>query len=697
MRRTVYCGDIREKDINSRQTCCGWVVTKRDMGGVIFLDLRDRQGTLQVVCNLSKMKEDEFHIAEGLRNQSVILVEGEIKLRDEETVNPKIPTGTVELMADKLELISTSATLPFSLDDDAQVREDLRLKYRYLDLRRQPMINNLKFRHKVMKVTEKYLDDDGFIYVETPMLIKSTPEGARDYLVPSRVHPGHFYALPQSPQIFKQLLMVGGIDKYYQIARCFRDEDLRADRQPEFTQVDMEMSFVNQEDVLVHLEKLFKYIFKETMGREINYVFPRMTWTYCMDTYGSDKPDLRFGLPIVDITDIGAKCSFSVFRKAVEAGGVVRAINVKGGASFTRTVIENLTEKALSYGAKGMAWIMIRENGEVYSLLNKFFSKEDIDAIIEAVQAKPGDFILFCADKLSTVRRVLGSLRLDVADIQNLRKPDDYKFMIVTEFPQFEWSEEEHRFMATHHPFTMPFEEDVQYLLTDKARVRAQAYDVVLNGIELGSGSVRIHRPDVQNKMFEALGFTDEQIEERFGFMVNAFRYGAPPHAGFAFGLDRLVMQLLGAESLREVIAFPKNKDAVCPLTNAPDVVDKEQLDILGISINGSGDEEGNGASSSGKKKVNIDVDNVANLARLYLSDSEKEGVKKELSDMIDFADKLAEADTSGVEPTNHIAPLENVFREDVVKNPTDRRDLLMSNAPTKENGYFSVPHSFEE
>ncbi len=694
MRRTIYCGLVREANIGQRVTCCGWMLTKRDMGGVIFVDMRDREGVLQVVFNAQNLKEDEFKIAEGLRNQSVILVEGEVRLRDAETVNPKIATGTVELVADHIELISTADTLPFSLDDDEVVREDLRLKYRFLDLRRLPMINNLRFRHKIQKVTQDYLDNDGFICVETPMLMKSTPEGARDYLVPSRVHPGTFYALPQSPQIFKQMLMVSGLDKYYQVARCFRDEDLRADRQPEFTQVDMEMSFVDQEDVLQHLEKLFKYIFKETMGREVGYDFPRLTWTECMDVYGSDKPDLRFGLPIVDISDIAKVCSFSVFRKAVDDGGVVRAINVKGGADFTRTVIENLTEKALSYGAKGMAWIMIRPDGEVYSLLNKFFSKEDIDAIIGAVKAEPGDFILFCADKLKTVRKVLGALRLDVAEIQGLCKEDDYQFLMVTDFPQFEWSDEEERFMATHHPFTMPYEEDVQYLISDPGRVRAQAYDVVLNGVELGSGSVRIHRPDVQTVMFEALGFDNEQIENRFGFMVNAFKYGTPPHAGFAFGLDRLVMLLLGADSLRDVIAFPKIKDASCPMTGAPDFVDKEQLEVLKLGMFAEEENEG-GAKSAKKKSAEIDVDNVANLARLRLTADEKKSMKTEMSAIIDFADKLAGIDTTGVDITAHIVPINNVFREDVVINEPNR-DELLKNAPTKADGYMTVPKTFE-
>ena len=693
MRRTVYCGLVSEELIGSRQTVTGWVLTKRDMGGVIFLDLRDREGVLQVVCDLRYLPEEDFHTAEGLRNQSVILCEGEVRLRDEETINEKIATGTVELKADKLELISTCAPLPYPLEEGTSVREDLRLKYRFLDLRNPEMVQNLRTRHAVQRAAENYFDSRGFINVETPMLMKSTPEGARDYIVPSRVHPGTFYALPQSPQIFKQILMVGGIDKYYQVARCFRDEDLRADRQPEFTQVDMEMSFVEQEDVLVELEALFKYIFKEVTGSEYTEAFPRITWQECMDVYGSDKPDLRFGLPIVDITDIAKTCGFSVFRSVAESGGVVRAINVPGGASFTRTIIENLTDKARSYGAGGMAWIMIREDGEIYSLLTKFFAGDDIERIIAAVGAKPGDFILFCADKLSNVRRILGNLRLDVAQLQGLRNKDEYKFLFVTDFPQFEWSEEENRFMATHHPFTMPYEEDIQYLFSDPGRVRAQAYDVVLNGTELGSGSVRIHKPDIQTKMFEALGFDDEQIEERFGFMVNAFRYGTPPHAGFAFGLDRFAMILCKADSLREVIAFPKTKDASCPLTGAPDFVDKKQLEELNL-----GAAFGESASASSKKKkrrVEIDVDNVANLARLYLSEDEKKSMGKDLASIIEFADKLNEIDTEGVGITAHVVPVENVLRDDIVKNVPDR-DNLLSNAPAKADGYIYVPRVVE-
>ena len=522
MMRTDYCGALREKDVGRTVTAAGWVQTKRDMGGVIFIDLKDREGTLQVVFNQQYLTPEDFTSAEKLRNQSVIQVTGNIRIRSAETYNPRLQTGTIELMAQKLVVLSQASQLPFELDDNVQVREDLRLKYRYLDLRRSSLYHNLKTRHKLVRVVEDFLDEKGFLNVETPMLCKSTPEGARDYLVPSRVHPGSFYALPQSPQIYKQLLMVGGIDRYYQIARCFRDEDLRADRQPEFTQVDMEMSFVEQEDIFQHLESLFKQIMRKMKGLDMREPFLRMTWQQAMDVYGSDKPDLRFGLPIVDITDIAKVCSFAVFRRVADAGGVVRAICVPGGNAFTRSTIDELTRKAQSYGAGGMAWIALRPDGEVYSILTKYFSESDIQAIIKAVDAHPGDFILFCADKLATVRRVLGSLRLDLGDLLGLRDKNVYKFLFVTDFPQFEWSEEEKRWVATHHPFTMPYPEDVQYLLTDPGRVRAQAYDVVLNGVEMGSGSIRIHDQQVQKIMFEALGFSDEEIQDRFGFMVNA-------------------------------------------------------------------------------------------------------------------------------------------------------------------------------
>ena len=694
MNRTHYCGALRESEIGREVTVCGWVLTKRDMGGVVFIDLRDREGVLQTVFDASALTPDEFRIADGLKNQSVIEVTGLIRKRGEETYNPKLATGTIELAATKIKLLSSAETLPFSLDDAVDVREDLRLKYRFLDLRRPEMFRNLKFRHELVRVIRSYLDNDGFIEVETPMMMKSTPEGARDYLVPSRVHPGKFYALPQSPQIYKQLLMVGGIDKYYQVARCFRDEDLRADRQPEFTQVDMELSFVEQEDVLVHLEKLFKYIMKNLMHIDVPD-FERLTWHEAMDWYGSDKPDLRFGLKRVDLTEIARTCSFAVFRSVVDKGGIVRAIRVPGGADFTRSQIEELTAKAQSYGAKGMAWIAIRPGGEIYSILTKYFKESEIADIIKAMDAHDGDFILFCADKLATVRRTLGNLRIDVAEMLGIRDTGEYKFLFVTDFPQFEWSEDEKRWVATHHPFTMPYEEDIEYLFTDPGRVRAQAYDVVLNGIELGSGSVRIHRQDIQTKMFEALGFNDEQIEERFGFMVNAFRYGTPPHAGFAFGLDRLAMQLLDAESLREVIAFPKIKDASELMTGAPDFVDEEQLKVLGIMVGDSAEKPSAAKAKAKKSSPTINVENVANLARLSFSDKEKESLAKEMNAIIDFANQLSELDTEDVPITAHVVPISNIFRCDEVTNKPDR-DELLANAPTKADGYFTVPRVVE-
>lgn len=699
MKRDGYCGQFREEDVGKRISAAGWVQSKRDMGGVIFIDLRDREGTLQVVFNRVNLSEAAFHAAETLKNESVIAAGGLLAVRDEETYNPRLQTGTIELRADTLEVLSEAASLPFPVDDFSAVREELRLKYRYLDLRRPSMLRSLRFHHQVAAAARRYLDADGFIEVETPMLTKSTPEGARDYLVPSRVHPGSFYALPQSPQIFKQLLMVGGVDKYYQVARCFRDEDLRADRQPEFTQVDMELSFVEQEDILRHLEKLFKTIFRETMGSELSKPFPRLTWKEAMDVYGSDKPDLRFGLPIVDVTDIAAKCSFSVFRSAADRGGVVRAVNVKGKADFTRTEIEDLTDRAMGYGAKGMAWIAVRPDGELYSILTKYFEKDEMDALLRRVNAEPGDFILFSADTLSTVRRVLGGLRLDLGDRLGLRRKNDFRFLIVTDFPQFEYSEEEGRYLAMHHPFTMPYEEDIPYLLTDPERVRAQAYDVVLNGVELGSGSIRIHRPDVQQKMFEALGFTDRQIEERFGFIVNAFRYGTPPHGGFAFGLDRLVMLLLGADSLRDVIAFPKVKDASCLMTEAPSPVDEEQLQVLGITADGaeSGSGHAAGRRAEGRRKaVDIDVDKVAVLSRLTIPPEEKDAMKRELSAIVAFADQLQAIDTEGIEPTAHVLPLRNVFREDEVRESTGR-DVLLANAPSRADGFVTVPRVIGE
>lgn len=696
MKRTEYCGLLRPEHIGTQQICSGWVLTKRDMGGIIFIDLRDREGVLQVVVDEGKVSADEFSLIERLRLQSVVSIKGTVRERDEETINLKIATGTIELAADKIELISQADSLPYSIDDGSKVREELRLKYRFLDIRRPELYNNLKFRYKVQKAASDYLDNNGFLYVETPMLTKSTPEGARDYLVPSRVNPGTFYALPQSPQIFKQLLMVGGVDKYYQVARCFRDEDLRADRQPEFTQVDMEMSFVEQEDILNHLEKMFKYIYKETTGKEIHYDFPRLTWQEAMDVYGSDKPDIRFELPIVDVTDIAKKCSFSVFKKVAQSGGYVRAICVTGQADFTRSTIENLTEKAMGYGAKGMAWIAYKQNGEIYSILTKYFTEDEMKELLDAVKAKPGDFILFCADKLDVVRRTLGGLRLDLGDMLGLRRKNDYKFLFVIDFPQFEYSEAEKRYVATHHPFTMPYPEDVQYLTTDPGRVRAQAYDVVLNGIELGSGSIRIHDRRVQEKMFEALGFDKKTIDERFGFMVNAFRYGTPPHGGFAFGLDRFVMLMVGADSLRDIIAFPKIKDASCPLTGAPDFVDKAQLDVLGLTEAVQAEENSALSEQKKEKEITIDVENIANLACLYLTDEDKISYAEDMNSIIAFADTITRVDTSNIKAKEHLIPISNVFHDDEVIIHNVERDELLAASPTKTDGYITVPRVVE-
>ena len=693
MKRTSYCGALRETNVNQIHTVMGWVQNKRDMGGVIFIDLRDREGILQVVFDGRNLTPEAFAAAEALKLESVIAVEGPLRIRGEETYNPKLVTGTIELAAKELEVLSEAAALPFSMSEAGNVREELRLQYRFLDLRRPKLLNNLKFRHRLTKLIHDYLDGQGFLQVETPMLTKSTPEGARDYLVPSRVHQGMFYALPQSPQIFKQLLMVGGVDKYYQIARCFRDEDLRADRQPEFTQVDMELSFVDQEDILAHLEKMFKHLFREALGVEFQEPFPRLTWQQAMDRYGSDKPDLRFGLPIVDLTQQLKGCGFSVFRKAIDEGGMVRAVNVKGHGNFTRSAIEELTDKALKLGAKGMAWIALKDDGEPYSILTKYFSQEEFQSLLDAVDGKPGDFILFCADQFSTVCRTLGGLRLELADMLGLRKPGDYRFLIVTDFPEFEYSQEEGRYLATHHPFTMPYPEDIPYLISDPARVRAQAYDVVLNGVELGSGSMRIHQKDVQRKMFEALGFSEEQIQERFGFMVNAFQYGTPPHGGFAFGLDRLAMQMLEAESLRDVIAFPKNKDAVCPMTQAPNVVDPHQLEVLGLAALLS--KEGTGKAVQKRQRPKIDVENVANLSKLLLSPEEKEAAAKDMEEIVEVANQLQAIDTENIPAAAHTAKLTNVFREDIPQTSCPR-ELLLENAPEQHDGCVFVPQVVE-
>lgn len=693
--RSHYCGRINEELINSTATVMGWVQSTRDMGGVIFMDLRDKTGILQVVFNAMDIEEDLFNEVEKVRSEFVVAVKGEIKERDEETYNPKIPTGTIELKAKDFEILSRAKALPFPIELNSQVREDLRLKYRYLDLRRPNMYKNFVLRDKVVKSIRKYLENKEFMEVETPILTKSTPEGARDYLVPSRVHPAKFYALPQSPQIFKQLLMTSGFDRYYQIARCFRDEDLRADRQPEFTQVDMELSFINQEDILKHLEDLFKSVFLDVMDLEFKEPFPRLTWREAMDLYGSDKPDLRFGLQIVDLTDIASECNFKVFRSAVDNGGLVRAINVKGGNSFTRTEIEELTEKAISYGSGGMAWIGIDDNGELRSVLTKFFTDEEMKSILERMKAEKGDLIIFSADKESIVCKTLGNLRLDIGDKLGLRSKDDFKFLIVTDFPLLEWSEEDNRYVAMHHPFTMPVVEDLDLFDKDPGSIRAQSYDIVLNGIELGSGSIRIHRSDIQQKMFELLGFNEEDIEARFGFLIEAFSYGTPPHGGFAFGLDRLVMMMAGADSIRDVIAFPKTRDAYCPLTDAPNIVDKEQLDILDLAIIGEENVITSSNKSSEKQAININIEELANLSKIDMNPKDKKDFEEHIQKMLDFTSNLKDVDVSKYEPITNIHPQNNVLRDDIVKQEYNR-DELLSDAIV-EDGYIVVPQLIDE
>ncbi|NLV33109.1 MAG: aspartate--tRNA ligase [Clostridiaceae bacterium] len=682
MKRSEYCGLFNESYVNSQVTANGWVLTKRDMGGVIFIDLKDREGVLQTVFDANDVPHEVFLLAEQVKLQSVVEISGYIKIRGEETYNPKIRTGTIELKAEQMTILSECSSLPFAMDDEVCVKEELRLKYRYLDIRRSGISNNLLFRHKAVSVIRRYLEDKGFIEVETPILTKSTPEGARDYLVPSRVHPNKFYALPQSPQIFKQLLMVGGMDRYYQIARCFRDEDLRADRQPEFTQVDMEMSFVTQEDILEHLEKMFKHIMKQTIQLDIHEPFIKMTYKEAMDRYGTDKPDLRFDLSIKDLTGIANRTDFSIFKKAE----TVRAINYKSGASMTRSEIEQLTKEAESYGAKGMAWIAIQPDGSIYSILTKYISKTDMDEIFKLTDAKPGDFILFCADTIKNARRILGQLRLYIAKCLGLIDMFKFCFAIITDFPLFEYSEEEQRYVAAHHPFTCPNPEDIGYMLTDKDRIRALAYDIVLNGTELGSGSIRIHDSNVQKLMFEALGFTPEQIQSKFGFFVKAFSYGTPPHGGFAFGLDRLIMILSGASSLRDVIAFPKIKDGSCLMSDTPDTVEEHQLKILHISCEGQTD--------MNTKKHNIPkipIEKLSVLAKLTLSEKEKKNLEKDMTDIIAFAGNIMDIDTSSADESIIADEAVNAFREDIALNVNDRENML-SNSKTLENGYIKVP-----
>ena len=580
LKRTMYCGEPREEHIGKKITLMGWVQRNRKLGGLEFIDLRDREGILQVVFN-DDLGEEILEKAKSIRPEYCIAVTGEIVKR--ESVNPNMPTGMVELKAEELKILSESDTPPIYIKEDLDAAESIRLKYRYLDLRRPDMQNIFKIRHKTTKAIRDYLDQNGFLEMETPILTKSTPEGARDYLVPSRNYPGMFYALPQSPQLFKQLLMVSGFDRYFQIVKCFRDEDLRANRQPEFTQVDLEMSFVEQDDVMALNEGLIKHVFKEVLGVDVKTPIKRMTFKDAMEKYGSDKPDLRFGMEITNLSDVVKECGFKVFTDAVANGGSVRGLCLEGGASMGRKDIDRLGEFVKTFKAKGLAWIQLKEEG-VKSPIAKFFSEEELNKIIETMGAKTGDLILIVADKNSVVLKALGELRLELSRKFDLVKDkSEFNFTWITEFDLLEYDEEEGRYFAAHHPFTMPMDEDIKYLDTDPGRVRAKAYDLVLNGEELGGGSIRIHDTKLQEKMFEVLGFTQESAWERFGFLLEAFKFGPPPHGGLAFGLDRMIMFLAGTENIKDVITFPKNQNAFCYLTEAPNIVDEEQLKELGI------------------------------------------------------------------------------------------------------------------
>ena len=584
LHRSHRCTEVSNQNIGETVTVMGWVQKRRNLGSLIFIDLRDRSGILQLVFNEESVGKEGYENAERLRSEYVIAVTGKVEKRSA-AVNESLKTGDIEVIATDIRILSEAETPPFQIEENSQTKDEVRLKYRYLDLRRPDIQKNLMLRSKVAYLMRDFLAKEGFLEIETPMLCKSTPEGARDYLVPSRVHPGHFYALPQSPQLYKQLLMCSGYDRYFQIARCFRDEDLRADRQPEFTQADMELAFVDVEDVLDVNERLLKYIFKEAIGVDVTLPLPRMPWQEAMDRFGSDKPDTRFGMELCDVSKVVEGCGFSVFTGALENGGSVRGINAKGQAGMPRKKIDKLVEFAKGYGAKGLAYLAVNEDGTYKSSFAKFMTEDELKALVSAMQGEPGDLLLFAADKNKIVWNVLGALRLELAKELDLLDPNQYNFLWVTEFPLLEWSDEENRFMAMHHPFTMPMEEDWDKIDSDPGSVRAKAYDIVLNGTELGGGSVRIHQDDIQEKMFEVLGFTKERAHEQFGFLLDAFKYGVPPHAGLAYGLDRLVMHMVHADSIRDVIAFPKVKDASCLMTQAPGIVDKKQLEELGLEV----------------------------------------------------------------------------------------------------------------
>ena len=591
LKRTHRCAELSAANAGETVTIMGWVQKNRNKGGLVFIDVRDRSGIIQVVCEEGKTDAALIEKAAKLRSEYVVAVVGKVEKRSG-AVNKNLATGEIEIIPEELRVLSESETPPFQIEENSKTKEEIRLKYRYLDLRRRDMQRNLMMRSKVATLTRQFLAEEGFMEIETPILIKSTPEGARDYLVPSRVHQGHFYALPQSPQLFKQLLMCSGCDRYFQIAKCFRDEDLRADRQPEFTQIDMELSFVDVDDVIEVNERLLAKLFKEVLGVEVSLPIQRMTWQEAMDRFGSDKPDIRFGMELQNVTEVVKDFDFVVFKSAIENGGTVRGINAKGQGSMARKKIDKLVDFAKDYGAKGLAYIAIHEDGTVKSSFAKFMTEEQQASLIQAMGGENGDLLLFAADKNKVVWDVLGALRLELARQMELLDKNEYKFLWVTEFPLLEWNDEQNRFTAMHHPFTMPMEEDLQYIDSDPGRVRAKAYDIVLNGNEIGGGSVRIFNQDIQSKMFEVLGFTPEQAQEQFGFLLEAFKYGVPPHAGLAYGLDRLVMLMAKQDSIRDVIAFPKVKDASDLMTEAPSPVDAKQLDELGLEVEENAQEQ---------------------------------------------------------------------------------------------------------
>ena len=584
LHRTHRCTEVSNQNIGETVTVMGWVQKRRNLGSLIFIDLRDRSGLLQVVFDEPQVGSEGFEKAGNLRSEFVVAVTGVVQKRSA-AVTENLKTGDIEVIANDIRILSEAETPPFPIEENCQTKEELRLKYRYLDLRRPDLQRNIMMKSKVSMLLRNFMEKEGFLEIETPILMKSTPEGARDYLVPSRVHPGSFYALPQSPQLYKQLLMCSGYDRYFQIARCFRDEDLRADRQPEFTQADMELSFVDVDDVIDVNERLLAYVFKEAIGVDVPLPIPRMTWQEAMDRFGSDKPDTRFGMELVDVSETVAGCGFGVFTGALENGGSVRGINAKGQGAMPRKKIDKLVSFAKDYGAKGLAYLAVNEDGTYKSSFAKFMTEEELAALVEKMGGEPGDLLLFAADKNKVVWDVLGALRLELARQLELLDKNQYNFLWVTEFPLLEWSDEENRFMAMHHPFTMPMEEDWDKIDSDPGAVRAKAYDIVLNGTELGGGSVRIHQDDIQEKMLEVLGFTKEQAHEQFGFLLDAFKYGVPPHAGLAYGLDRMVMLMMQCDSIRDVIAFPKVKDASCLMSHAPSPVDEKQLEELGIEV----------------------------------------------------------------------------------------------------------------